>query len=153
MWQCTTNRSGLQNPVCKFSGQAIYKVCSSCVCSRFLRACIGTLPLLNEPLVTCLVTTRVGRYVSIYGQTISRTFFFPRVDGIFVTKSSHAFRIRTHERNTACPVPRFFTISSRGNQKRINKFSTRSRSIVLSRLVSCARYNNVFNVVNRIIET
>lgn len=116
-------------PFVGFSGKAIYKVCFSCVCSRFLRACIRTLPPLNEPLVNVLVTTRVGRYVSIYGQTISRTFFFLR--NIRCARNRVVHFESGHAKGIYClPRPMFFTISSRGNQKRINKFSTRSRSIV-----------------------
>jgi len=99
--QCTTDRAR-KIPFEGSPAKAIYKSASRACVLACSSACIGTLPPFNESLVT----TRVGRYVSIYGQTYL-AYVLLTTEYSSRTKPSRALRIQTREKIYRLPRPMF----------------------------------------------
>jgi len=94
MYNRSPARSRLKvSPAKRFTSLLLVRVLA------FSDVCIGTFPLLNEPLVTIHVGWYVGWRFYLWPNYLAYNFMSTEYSSR--AKSSHALRIRTRERNTA----------------------------------------------------
>lgn len=122
--------------------QSDLQICFSCVCSRLLAHISEYFRLLTSRFSN---DTSVDTFLFTV-KLISRTFSCRR--NVCRTRSRVVYFESGYAKDILLAPFCFHYFFERHNQKRINKFSIRSRSIVIS-LRFLREYNNVFNVVNR----